>query len=141
MSLSNPKTFDEFAKSVFETMKQIVLEKSKRKPVSEKVPTCYPVLEELTIENVETSSSASLLSFISQHSNLHILSLYQCDLSSVATSSLIHFLQSPNKRLHKLTLDECTIQIPDHTNYVAISKYKFHSIGNDKISLLITGVR
>ena len=57
-----------------------------------------------------------LFCFISQHSNIHILSLNKCSLSSVATCSLIHFLQSPNNRLHKLTLDDCAIQIPDHAN-------------------------
>ena len=100
---------------------------------------CYLNLEKLTIDYVEKSgNSASLLSFISQHSNLRILSLSQCNLSSIATSSLIHFLQSPNNRLHKLTLDDCTIQIPDHTNSVAIS-YQIELISPTNISLAITG--
>ena len=38
-----------------------------------------------------------------QKNNLHTLSLYQCKLSSVATSSLIHSLQSPHCRLHCMT--------------------------------------
>ena len=39
-----------------------------------------------------------------QQNNLHTLSLEFCKLSSEATSSLIHSLQSPHCRLHKLAL-------------------------------------
>ena len=103
---------------------------------------CYLNLEKLTIDYVEKSgNSASLLSFISQHSNLRILSLSQCNLSSIATSSLIHFLQSPNNRLHKLTLNDCTIQISGHTNSAAISYQRVSILLSDsgKFSLEITG--
>ena len=112
-----------------------------KKSVSEEVSACYPMLASLTIDNVEINYSTSLLSFISQHSSLHILSLIKCNLSSIATSSLIHFLQSPNNRLHQLTLDHCIIQIPDHTNSVAISYYQLKLIsptGSEKFSLEIT---
>ena len=87
---------------------------SKRKSVSE-VSACYPMLEELTTNTVESNYSALLLSSISQHSNLQILSLYWCNLSSIATSSLIHFSQSPSNRLHKLTFKYCTIFLPIDT--------------------------
>ena len=50
-----------------------------------------------------------------QQNNLHTLSLKRCNLSSKSTSSLIHCLQSPRCRLHKLTLYYCTIPITDHT--------------------------
>ena len=50
-------------------------------------------------------------------------------------------LQSPNNRLHELTLDHCTIQIPDHTNSAAISCHmgliSISDTGN--FSLKITG--
>ena len=45
-----------------------------------------------------------------QDNNLRILSLKRCNLSSDVTgSSLIHSLQSPHCRLHKLTMDHCAI--------------------------------
>ena len=91
------------------------------KVVSEKMSGCYPMLEKFTIENIESTYSAPLLSFICQHSSLHILSLKQCSLSSIATSSLMYFLQSPNNRLHRLTLDDCEFQIPDHSISDSIS--------------------
>ena len=50
-----------------------------------------------------------------QHNNLHTLSLDYCNLSSESTSSLIHSLQSPHCRLHKLALYVCTIHTTDHT--------------------------
>ena len=51
-----------------------------------------------------------------QQNNLHTLSLNQCNLSSESTSSLIHSLQSPHCRLHKLVLYDCTIPTTDHTH-------------------------
>ena len=50
-----------------------------------------------------------------QQNNLHTLSLYQCKFSSETTSSLIHSLQSPHCRLHKLALYDCTIPTTDRT--------------------------
>ena len=50
-----------------------------------------------------------------QQNNLHTLSLYRCNLSSESASSLIHSLQSPHCRLHKLALYCCTIPTTDHT--------------------------
>ena len=50
-----------------------------------------------------------------QQNNIHTLSLCECNLSSESTSSLIHSLQSPHCRLHKLTLYCCTIPTTDHT--------------------------
>ena len=126
----------------FEHWKQLDQEKSKRKSVSEGVLPCYPMLGNCFIDYVEISYSATLLSFISKHSNLYFLTLYQCNLSSIATSSLIHFLQSPNNRLHQLTLEDCTIQIPDHTNLAAISYYQLKLTSPSdarNFSLSITG--
>ena len=48
-----------------------------------------------------------------QQNNLHTLSLTRCKLSSEATSSLIHSLQSPHCRLQKLALHSCTIPTTD----------------------------
>ena len=50
-----------------------------------------------------------------QQNNLHTLSLKKCMLSSEATSSLIHSMQSPHCRLHKLALYHCTIPTTDCT--------------------------
>ena len=71
---------------------------------------CYPQLEELLIEN-----SLIQLQFLIQQNNLHTLTLKECDLSSEATSSLIHSLQSPHCRLHKLALYDCTSPTTDCT--------------------------
>ena len=101
------------------------------------------MLEKFTIENGESTYSSTLLSFISQHRNLHTLSLKHCDLSSIA---FIHFLQFSSNRLslHKLTSDDCAIQIPYASKYyrsVAIS-YRIESISptdGGNFSLEITG--
>ena len=50
-----------------------------------------------------------------QQNNLHYLSLRECNLSSEATSSFIHSLQSPHCRLHKLALYCCSIPSTDLT--------------------------
>ena len=135
------KSVTEMKLVVIKEREQSDLETSNLKSASEEVSACYPMLEELIIENVEICYSSTLLIFISQHNNLHILSLNQCNLSSIATSSLIHFLQSSNNRLHELTLEHCTIQIPDHIDSVAIFNYqlKLTSPMGDNFSLDITG--
>ena len=71
---------------------------------------CYPLLKELWTENSLIQSH-----FLVQQNNLHTLTLKECNLSSEATSSLIHFLQSPHCRLHKLSLCDCTIPTTDRT--------------------------
>ena len=76
----------------------------------EEVFNWYPLLEVLKIESVVIRSH-----FFSQQNNLHTLSLDRCKLSSEATSSLIHSLQSPHCRLHKLALYNCTIPTTDRT--------------------------
>ena len=61
----------------------------------DEVLDCYQLLEELWIENAEVHNSH----LISQQNYLPTLTLIDCKLSNEATSSLIHFLQSPNSRL------------------------------------------
>ena len=72
---------------------------------------CYPLLEKLCIGYAEIESY-----FITKLDNLHTLSLNLCNLSSEATSSLIHYVQSPNSRLlHKLSFSDCSFSTTDHT--------------------------
>ena len=73
----------------------------------------YSLLEKLLIENVEIMLPYS--TFFSQQKNLHTIMLKQCKVNSEATSSLIHSLQSPHCRLHKLALYDCTIPSTDCT--------------------------
>ena len=56
-----------------------------------------------------------------QQNNLHNLSLKECNLSSDVTKSLIHSLQSPHCRLHKLTIFKCSISTPDEVQHNTIS--------------------
>ena len=83
---------------------------SKEKSNFEAVLDCYPLLEELWIEHSLIQSQ-----FLVQQNNLHTLTLKECNLSSEATSSLIHSLQSPHCKLHKLALYRCTIPTTDCT--------------------------
>ena len=101
----------------------------------------YPKLVTLEIVSKCEKNTAYLHSFpFSLHkNNLCTLSLTRCHLSNECVKSLIHLLQSPNNRLHKLTLDDCTIWIPDHTNSVAISYYLISATDTGNLSLEITG--
>ena len=66
------------------------------------------------LEVVEiTSFILSSLPFIGPQQNTLLLRC--CKLSNEATSSLIHSLQSPHCRLHKLILNWCTIPTTDCT--------------------------
>ena len=92
----------------------------------------YPLLEELWIEDGYITFSC-----IPQQNNLHAVSLTKCILSSEATSSLIHSLQSPNSGLlHKLSFSDCKFSTTDHS-------YKFSSFElletNGKYSLKAEG--
>ena len=106
-------------------------------PMVEDVFDSYPLLEELTIEGAYNKYFEIKFPCIPQQSNLHTLSLHYCNLSIEATSSLIHFLQSPNGRLlHKLSFSDCKFITTDHT-------YKFSSFElletNGKYSLKAEG--
>ena len=83
----------------------------------------YHVLESLKIDSNDfTHLPLSIPQFTgSQENNLHILSLSRCNLRSDVTRSLIHSLQSPHCRLHKLTMDKCTISTPNITKQNTIS--------------------
>ena len=103
----------------------------------------YPKLVTLEIVSKSKENTSFLHSYLfSSHENtLCTLSLTRCHLSNECVSSLICFLQSPNNRLHKLTLEHCTIQIPDHINSAALS-YQIESISfanSGNFSLEITG--
>ena len=80
----------------------------------ERIGLYRDVLEVVKINgNVYTFPS---LPFVGQQqNNLHTLSLMFCKLSSEVTRSLIHSLQSPHCRLHKLALYWCAIPTTDHT--------------------------
>ena len=71
-----------------------------------------------------------------EQNNLHTLSLKGCKLSSKIASSLIHSLQSPHCKLHKISLNDCVIFTTDHT-------YQFSTltllVNNSKVSLNATG--
>ena len=60
----------------------------------------------------------------------------KCELSSEATSSLIHSLFSPDYKLNKLSLCECTISTTDHV-YQHLSFTLQHT--NGKVCLNATG--
>ena len=101
----------------------------------------YPNVVTIEIVSKSKGDRASFL-FSSHENKLHTLSLTRCHLSNEGLRSFIHFLQSPNNRLQKLTLDDCTIKIPDHnTNSTAILyQMKLISPSNTEIfSLEITG--
>ena len=98
------------------------------------------MLEILNINNRSTtcfSSSIPLLLELCQN-NLHTLSLTKCELSNEATSSLIHSLLSPNYRLNKLSLCECTISTTDHTYMYQFSSFTLQHT-NGKVCLSATG--
>ena len=80
------------------------------------IPSYANLMTELNLNVTEQDSSPDeTLEGISLN-NLHTLSLTKCELSSAATSSLIHSLQSPNSRLlHKLSFQDCTFSATDHT--------------------------
>ena len=94
---------------------------SKGKAKLEEVLDCYTLLKDLWVENAEVNFPFSC--FISHQNNLHSLSLRDCKLSSETTSSLIHFLQSPNSRLlHKLS------RFPLLTNSLFLSFRSYQSL-------------
>ena len=96
------------------------------------------MLEILNISiNKTTCFSFSIpLFFELRQSNLHTLSLTKCELSSEATSSLIHSLLSPDYKLNKLSLCKCTISTTDHV-YQHLSFTLQHT--NGKVCLNATG--
>ena len=96
------------------------------------------MLEILNINNNNTNCfSFSIPPFLElRQNNLHILSLTKCELSSEATSSLIHSLFSPDYKLNKLSLYECTISTTDHV-YQHLSFTMQHT--NGKVCLNATG--
>ena len=94
----------------------------------------YPMLETLQIDQVMHSTLPFALNFGSQTNNLCFLSLTSCRLNSLATRSLVDFLQSPHCKLHELTLDKCIITINDDTYQLQL-KLKT----NENISLNIAG--
>ena len=76
----------------------------------------YPMLETLKIDQISIYDELSVaLNFGSQPSNLCFLSLTNCSLNSLATRSLVGFLQSPHCKLRELTLDECIVTVNDDT--------------------------
>ena len=106
-------------------------------PMVEDVFVSYPLLEELTIGGTYYKYFEIKFPCIPQQSNLHTLSVHYCNLSSEATSSLIHSLQSPSSRLlHKLSFSDCELSTTDHT-------YQFSSFElletNGKYSLKAKG--
>ena len=70
--------------------------------------------------------------------NLHTLSLTKCELSSEATSSLIHSLLSPDYKLNKLSLCKCSISTTDHTYMYQFSSFTLQHT-NGKVCLNATG--
>ena len=106
-------------------------------PTVEDVLSSCSLLEELAIKGADNKYFEIKFPCIPQQSNLHTLSLYRCNLSIEAISSLIHSLQSPNsRRLHKLSFSGCMFITTDHT-------YKFSSFElletNGKYSLKAEG--
>ena len=96
-----------------ETILKIKEQDSSSDETLENISLYHDVLEILKIEDWK---SFVVPQFIGQEqNNLHTLSLFRCNLSSESTSSLIHSLQSPHCRLHKLALYWCTIPTTDCT--------------------------
>ena len=92
----------------------------------------------LSITEQDSSTDETLEGIgLYEQNNLHSLSLKWCKLSSKTTSSLIHSLQSPHCKLHKISLNDCVIFATDHT-------YQFFStltlqVNSGKVSLNATG--
>ena len=95
------------------------------------------MLEVCKISTTRFSYSIPLFLELRQN-NLHSLSLTKCELSSEATSSLIHSLLSPGYKLNKLSLCECTISTTDHTYMYQISSFTLQHT-NGKVCLNATG--
>ena len=87
--------------------------------------------------NKQDSSTDETLEGISLK-NLLTLSLTRCQLSSETTNSLIHSLQSPHCRLHKLALHECTIPTTDR-QLTCTSSLPLHCNTLGKVCLNATG--
>ena len=98
------------------------------------------MLEILNINNKNTTcfSFSIPLFFDLRQNNLHTLSLTKCELSSEATSSLIHSLLSPDYKLNKLSLCKCTISTTDHTYMYQFSSFTLQH-ANGKVCLNATG--
>ena len=91
----------------------------------------------LSITEQDSSTDETLEGIgLYEQNNLHSLSLKWCKLSSKTTSSLIHSLQSPHCKLHKISLNDCVIFATDHT-------YQFSTltlqVNSGKVSLNATG--
>ena len=105
----------------------------------------------LEILRIESRNSFIVPLFIAQQqNNLHTLSLMECNLSSESTSSLIHSLQSPHCRLHKLALCRCTIPTTDRTLLITaivssttITHLLFidNNIDNPSLTALVSGLK
>ena len=111
----------------------------KQNPVStkenlEEVLDRFSLLEELWIGNPLDQYFPSS-QFVFGH-DLSILTLEGCKISSEVTSSLIHSLLSPDYKLNKLSLCECTISTTDHV-YQHLSYTLQHT--NGKVCLNATG--
>ena len=98
------------------------------------------MLEILNINNNNTTCfSFSIPLFLELcQNNLHTLALTKCELSSEATSSLIHSLLSPDYKLNKLSLCMCTISTTDHTHMYQFSSFTLQHT-NGKVCLNATG--
>ena len=99
----------------------------------------YPMLESLEISGETEYSSCPLSPSIfncSFKQTLHTLTLKCCMFSSEVTSVFLHFIQSPLYPLHTLTLDNCSVYIPDDpTSYSLTLRLQ----NTEKVSLSITG--
>ena len=89
----------------------------------------------ITEQDSSTDETLEGISLYEQN-NLHSLSLKWCKLSSKTTSSLIHSLQSPHCKLHKISLNDCVIFATDHTYQVSFFKLQQT---NCRVSLNATG--
>ena len=97
----------------------------------------YPKLETLQIDQDTYSILPVVLNFGSQTSNLCFLSLTSCRLNSLATESLVDFLQSSHCKLCELTLDKCIIGFNDADGWTYQLRLKLKITEN--ISLNIGG--
>ena len=98
----------------------------------------YPMLETLQIDqdmSYDTPLLPVVFSFGSQPSNLCFLSLITCRLNSLATRSIVDFLQSPHCKLRNLTLNKCIITLNDDTYELRLLQLKI----SKNISLTIAG--
>ena len=113
--LSYLSSFSSFSKIMLIELILAFLKHASSNETLESISLYRDVLEVVKIDGTELGSLSSFRFLGQQHNNLHTLSMEWCRFSSKATSSLIHFLQSPHCRLHKLALYHCTIPTTDRT--------------------------